>query len=156
MNQLYLRYKKLVMNQVLRLDNAYRVFDSAISATFSSTDMDSENSLRNSLDEYFSGNAEVCEADNNICEDVSGLPLKELHSGVQKAAEAVYRQVQERKHSIPSGMAVARILHGCGSPAMPAREWAKQMGSFWGCYRDIDFLKLLDSCQLLVLRLNEK
>lgn len=149
-DQLYSRYRKLVMHQVLRLDNAYRVFDLAVSAAFSSTGEDSEQSLRNSLDHYFSGNAELCPED---IEDISGLPLKELHSGVQKAVEAVCREVQELSQFAPSAIAVARILHGCGSPAMPARDWAKKLGSFWGCYRDVDFLKLLDACQPIVLRL---
>jgi ATP-dependent DNA helicase Q4 len=50
--------------------------------------------------------------------------------------------------------AVARILHGVGSPKYPAAEWRRGASAhLWERHRDVDFYTILEKCDKEILRL---
>lgn len=82
--------------------------------------------------------------------DTKGLPLKRVEPALLQAARAVLRRNREQAGSPLSARAMARILHGVGSPAFPLDSWAKRMGAFWGSQAHVDFGAVLQAAECVV------
>lgn len=81
--------------------------------------------------------------------DTAGLPLKRAEPALLGAARAVLRRNREQAGPELSGRALARILHGVGSPAFPPDPWGKRMGAFWGSQMHVDFAAVLKAAEIV-------
>jgi ATP-dependent DNA helicase Q4 len=82
----------------------------------------------------------------------SSLPLQPTGPAVLQAAGAVLRRNREQDGPDLRPHAVARILHGLGSPAFPAIDWRKRMGAFWGQFYNTDFAAVLTAAEIAARR----
>lgn len=82
--------------------------------------------------------------------DTAGLPLKPAGPALLTAARAVLRSNREQAGPALTGRALARILHGVGSPAFPPDAWHKRMGAFWGSQGHVDFGAVLRAAEIVV------
>jgi ATP-dependent DNA helicase Q4 len=81
--------------------------------------------------------------------DTQGLPLKRAEPSLLQAARAVLRRNREQAGPALSGRALARILHGVGSPAFKPDPWHKRMGAFWGSQAHVDFGAVLAAAAIV-------
>lgn len=82
--------------------------------------------------------------------DTAGLPLRPTTPALLTAARAALRSNREQAGPALSGCALARILHGVGSPAFPSNAWQKRMGAFWGSQQLVDFGAVLRAAEIVV------
>lgn len=82
--------------------------------------------------------------------DTAGLPLRPTTPALLTAARAALRSNREQAGPPLSGRALARILHGVGSPAFPTDAWQKRMGAFWGSQQLVDFGAVLRAAEIVV------
>lgn len=82
--------------------------------------------------------------------DTAGLPLKRVEGSLLQAARAVTRRNREQAGPALPARALARILHGVGSPGFPTDAWAKRMGAFWGSQALVDFGAVLRAAEIVV------
>ncbi|KAL4428000.1 hypothetical protein ABPG75_002089 [Micractinium tetrahymenae] len=82
--------------------------------------------------------------------DTAGLPLRPTTPALLTAARAALRSNREQAGPALSGRALARILHGVGSPAFPPDAWQKRMGAFWGSQQLVDFGAVLRAAEIVV------
>lgn len=152
--------------QVSRLDVSYRALKAALQAQQAAA-MDGEGAaeaaLRASAESYFEREAadecssrqaqaagDLGSTGSALMLDTRGLPLKRAEPALLQAARAVLRRNREQAGPLLSARAIARILHGVGSPAFPPDAWNKRMGAFWGSQAHVEFAAVLKAAECVV------
>lgn len=136
--------------QVARLDTSYR----AIAAVAQLQGSAQEAALREAVERYFdAGDGASSDADQPAASDArqlgtQGLPLRQAEPALLQAARAVLRRNREQAGPALTARALARILHGVGSPAFPPDVWSKRMGAFWGSHANVDFAAVLKAAEI--------
>ena len=95
------------------------------------------------------GTSSSCSSSASLLLDTQGLPLKRPEPSLLQAARAVLRRNREQAGPALSGRALARILHGVGSPAFKPDPWHKRMGAFWGSQAHVDFGAVLAAAAIV-------
>lgn len=143
--------------QVARLDTSYRVIATAAQLQGQAQ----EAALRQAVERYFdeedgAGSNSVQQpaagdAGNNALQlDTQGLPLRQAEPALIQAARSVLRRNREQAGPALTVRALARILHGVGSPAFPTDVWSKRMGAFWGSHAGVDFAAVLKAAHIVL------
>ncbi len=139
--------------QVARLDTSYR----AIAAAAQLQGQEQEAALREAVERYFDeedgagGSAAQQSAASGAFQlDTHGLPLRQAEPALLQAARAVLRRNREQAGPALSARALARILHGVGSPAFPPDAWSKRMGAFWGGHSSVDFAAVFKAAEIVL------
>ena len=146
------RLASVLACQVSRLDVSYRALDAARQAGQAAVargqeeqQAAQEGALRAAVERYFDDAPAADAADGSgsssapLVLSTQGLPLKRAEPSLLQAARAVLRRNREQAGPALSGRALARILHGVGSPAFKPDPWHKRMGAFWGSQNHVDF-----------------
>ncbi len=80
------------------------------------------------------------------------LPLSTTHPALDMDVRALVAYIKRALPDLtPTPRALARILHGIGSPAWPASQWSKHVD--WGRRKDVAFESVM-RCAEEVLREN--
>jgi ATP-dependent DNA helicase Q4 len=135
------RLLKMLHCQIGRLDTSYKTVAAAAAETQPALQ---EASLRTAIDAYF--DAPISTGEASLC--VEGLPLRNSTPALITAAKAVLRRNSEQAGPTLTPRAIARILHGVGSPGFPRDQWAKRMTSFWGSHKATDFQAVLNAATI--------
>lgn len=136
--RVHARLSMMLRGQVARLDTSYRTMAAAAAQP---SQREQEAALHVALDEYFAKEAapEVRNASGDVVIDLESLPLRPVGETMLNTARAVLRRNREQGGTDLAPLALARILHGIGTPSLPRDVWSKKMGPFWGSLRDVDF-----------------
>lgn len=157
--QVHDRLTAVLACQVSRLDVSYRALAAALQAGLGAEAEEQqaaqEAALRVAMERYFddhaaAGQPGAINASTTLLMDTQGLPLRRAEPALLQAARAVLRRNREQAGPALSGRALARILHGVGSPAFPPDAWHKRMGAFWGSQAHIDFGAVLKAAEIVV------
>lgn len=138
--------------QVARLDTSYR----AIAAAAQLQGQAQEAALREAVERYFDGGpadssgGQQPAATGALQLDTQGLPLRRAEPALLQAARAVLRRNSEQAGPTLTARALARILHGVGSPAFPPDVWGKRMGAFWGSQTGVDFVAVMKAAEIVL------
>ena len=150
--------------QVARLDTSYRSLKAAFdvgqvtAVGAGEAQAAQELALRQAIEQYFEaqqdgwlpGVAVDTSTAAQLLLDTAGLPLKRAEPALLQAARAALRRNREQAGPALSGRALARILHGVGSPAFPTADWKKRMGAFWGSQEHVDFAAVFKASEIVV------
>jgi ATP-dependent DNA helicase Q4 len=151
--QLLDRLAAVLAAQVSRLDVTYRALAAAASASQAAeggaqeAGAAQEAVLREAIEGYFDSSQAA--PSSALASDVAGLPLKRADPALLQAVQAVVRRNGEQAGPALSARAVARILHGLGSPGFPTDAWSKRMGAFWGSQTRVDFAAIFKAAEIV-------
>lgn len=177
--QVHSRLQAVLACQVSRLDTSYRALAAAAAAGTAAGQAGKggdaaaeaqEAALRAAVQRYFEGEhgaepassaaqgtaapahggAAGSRAACPLLLDTAGLPLRPTTPALLTAARAALRSNREQAGPALSGRALARILHGVGSPSFPSDAWQKRMGAFWGSQQLVDFGAVLRAAEIVV------
>lgn len=163
--QVHERLAAVLGCQVARLDTSYRALAAAVAAGQAAAAAEEQQeaqevALRAAVERYFdeedSSGGGRQQAGGGVTEggalllDVAGLPLKRAEPALLQATRAVLRRNREQAGPPLTARALARILHGVGSPAFPSDAWGKRMGAFWGSQCQVDFAAVLKAAEIVV------
>jgi ATP-dependent DNA helicase Q4 len=158
--RLHRRLSAMLACQVGRLDTAYRAFAAAARAGEAGGGQEAqEAALRAAMAAYFEAPEARAEAPRGAAAadaadapfarlGLEGLPLRPADPSLITSARAILRLTAEQGGGELTACAIARVLHGTGSPAMPRGEWQKRMGAFWGSHRSTDFAAVLAAAKI--------
>jgi ATP-dependent DNA helicase Q4 len=139
--------------QVARLDASYRAMAAAVRLQGHAQ----EAALREAVERYFdeqdgagSRAGQQTAAKDALQLDTQGLPLRRAEPALLQAARAVLRRNREQGGPTLTARALARILHGVGSPAFAPDAWGKRMGAFWGSQSSLDFAAVLTAAEIVL------
>ena len=149
-DSLHARLSTMLRCQVARLDTSYR---SLAAAVVSTSQEQQEATLREALEEYFARQEVAGLAGGGVVDpcaplDLVGLPLRHEPENMLQAAKAALRRNKEQGGPSMTSMALARVLHGTGSAAIPRDVWSKRMGAFWGTMKNVDFTAVVRICRV--------
>lgn len=146
---LYRRLGATIRCQVLRLDNSYRAFSSALRG---SNQMEQEKILKQHLKGYFVNEKQassLLEKDVLDSLELTDLPLQAAGESTVAAARALLRKNLDQSMESVTALELAKVLHGIRSPGSSNALWMKKAGVFWGSKRNVDFPQVVKACAIV-------
>ncbi|XP_067121005.1 ATP-dependent DNA helicase Q4 [Centruroides vittatus] len=142
-------YNKVIEQERYELNKLQKLHSLFNSVSFPTTTFNSEQSteLKTHLCKYFKSETKI-EIDS--LNKGNNIQMKsEMLDEIRNTIGNLVCTYQDQNFT---GRAVARILHGIGSPRFPSEIWSR-VRKFWRCYLDVDFNYLIQIANQEILRL---
>lgn len=141
-------YNKIMEQEKFELARLHKLYTLFKSMAFPTISFNQEQSdlLKFHLQEYFKTETRFgCDSINNQSFEMKIEKLDQVRSTICNLICSYHDQNF-------SGRAIARILHGIGSPCFPSEIWSR-VHRFWRCHLDVDFNYLIQIANEEILKL---